>query len=276
MENELETVQRLIDSLLEFSVAYGFQFLGALVFLLIGLKLAGWCAGKVRQVCERREFDVTFSRFIANVVRIVVVVFVIIITLGNFGISIAPLIALAGAAAFGATLAMQGLLSNYGAGLSIILARPFVVGNTIAVKGVSGVVEEVSLATTVLRGEDGEKITVPNKEIVGQILINSDANRIVESTLYIGAASDPLRVVEIVREILDARQDAETAPPALVGIHDFALGGVALGLRYWVPSSQYFQSRYAVNGAIQKALDDAGIPLLPVPWPASLAGASGQ
>ena len=88
MEQELETVQRLIDNLLEFAVAYGFQFLGAMVFLLIGLKLAGWCAGKIRRLCESREFDVTFSRFIANVVRLVVIAFVIIITLGNFGISI--------------------------------------------------------------------------------------------------------------------------------------------------------------------------------------------
>jgi small conductance mechanosensitive channel len=97
--------------------------------------------------------------------------------MGKFGISIAPFIAALGALAFGASFALQGPLSNYGAGLMIIIARPFVVGDTITVKNVSGIVEEVTLATTILTTEDGEKITIPNKHIVGEILNNSFANR---------------------------------------------------------------------------------------------------
>ncbi|MDD9918213.1 MAG: mechanosensitive ion channel, partial [Rhodospirillaceae bacterium] len=115
---------------------------------------------RVARLCERKALDVTLSRFLGNVVKILVIIFVIIATLGNFGITIAPLIALAGASAFGATFALQGPLSNYGAGLAIILTRPFVVGNTVKIQNVSGVVEEVSLAATVLRGEAREPITV--------------------------------------------------------------------------------------------------------------------
>lgn len=148
MDADMETLTRLIDRGVEFAVAYGFQILGALVVLVVGLIVSNWLAGRVLRLCERRAMDITFSRFVANVVRIVLIVFTVIITLGNFGITIAPFIALAGAGAFGATLALQGLLSNYAAGLSIIVTRPFVVGNTIAVKGVSGVVEEVKLAAT--------------------------------------------------------------------------------------------------------------------------------
>ena len=168
MENELETLTKLVDKGIEFGVAYGFQILGALVFLVIGLKVGGWLGTRVAMLCEKRELDVTLSRFVGNVVKIVILIFVIMATLGNFGITIAPLIALAGATAFGATFALQGPLSNYGAGLAIILTRPFVVGNTIKIQDVSGVVEEVTLAATVLRGEDRETITVPNKEVVGQ------------------------------------------------------------------------------------------------------------
>jgi small conductance mechanosensitive channel len=234
--------------------------LGALVFLIVGLVVSGWCAKKVLRLCERKGMDITFSRFVANVLRVVLIVFVVIITLGNFGITIAPLIALAGASAFGATIALQGLLSNYAAGLAIIVTRPFVVGNTIAVQGVSGVVEEVKLAATILRGEDGERITIPNKEIVGRILVNSDANRIVESVIYVGVDTDTKRAADIVRGVIGAHA-AEVAPPQ-VGIHDFDYGAMALGLRYWVPSRKYFQTRYAVNDAIKQALDDAGITLL--------------
>jgi small conductance mechanosensitive channel len=156
MEIELETVTRLVDKGVEFGVAYGFQILGALVFLIIGLKVGGWLGTRVARLCERRNIDVTLSRFLGSMVKILVIVFVVIATLGNFGINIAPLIALAGASAFGLTFALQGPLSNYGAGLAIILTRPFIVGNTVKIQNVSGVVEEVTLAATVLRGEDRE------------------------------------------------------------------------------------------------------------------------
>lgn len=274
MEQELETLTRLMDKGIEFGVAYGFQILGALVFLVIGLKVGGWLGTRVALLCERKELDVTLSRFLGNVVKILVIVFVIIATLGNFGITIAPLIALAGASAFGATFALQGPLSNYGAGLAIILTRPFVVGNTVKIQKVSGVVEEVSLAATVLRGEDGEKITVPNKEVVGQILVNSDANRIVESVLYVGTDEDPLKVADLVRDVLSAELGPDVAPP-LVGIQDFAYGGVAIGVRYWAPSTQYFQTRYAMNAKIKQALDTAGVKLLKASWPEMLTQ-SGQ
>ncbi len=269
MEQELETLTRLVDKGIEFAVAYGFQILGALVFLVIGMKVAGWLGGRVASLCERKELDVTLSRFIGNVVKIVLLVFVAIATLGNFGITIAPLIALAGASAFGATFALQGPLSNYGAGLAIIMSRPFVVGNTILVKNISGVVEEITLAATVLRGEDGEKITVPNKEIVGEILVNSDANRIVESVLYVGTDEDPLRVADLVRNVLQENIESASTPP-LVGIQDFAFGGVAIGVRYWAPSSKYFQTRYDMNAMIKRALDEAGVKLLKASWPEML------
>ena len=187
MEENIQAVSGLLDTLVEFAVQYGFQILGALVVLLIGLKVASFAGRKVTTLCETKNIDVTLSRFIGNVVKIILVVMVVIVTLGNFGISIAPFIALAGASAFGATLAIQGPLSNYGAGLSIILARPFVVGNTINVQGVSGVVHEITLAQTVLVGEDGEKISIPNKEVVGQVIVNSREKRVVQTKIQIGA-----------------------------------------------------------------------------------------
>lgn len=206
-----------------------------------------------------RDIDQTLARFIGNIVKLVVLVFVFIITLGNFGISIAPLIALAGASAFGATLAMQGPLSNYGAGLSIILARPFVVGNTITLDSISGVVENITLATTILVGEDGERITTPNKEIVGQVIVNSHEKRIVETRIAIPFDDDTEKAVDALRQTLTAFPDIDADPPAQVGIHDFTYGGGIIGARYWVPSKRYFQTRYAVNAAFLKALRTAEV-----------------
>lgn len=264
MDQQVETVSRWVDTVIEFGVTYGFQLIGALVFLAIGLKAASWAGGRVARILEARKIDVTLARFIGNVVKVVGIVFLVIITLGNFGISIAPLIALAGASAFGATVAIQGPLSNYGAGLSIVLARPFAVGNTITInKDTSGVVDDITLAHTVLVGEDGERITIPNKEIVGRVIVNSDTRRVVQTRICIGEDEDWERAVTLLRETLVQVEDIKDGPPPQVGVHDFTYGGVILGLRFWVPSKRYFETRYRVNETVLKALGAAGIKLLP-------------
>jgi small conductance mechanosensitive channel len=263
MQQELETVTKLVDTLVEFAVKYGFQILGALVFLIIGLKVAAWIGGRVTRVAETRNVDETLSRFIGNVIRLVVIAFVAIITLGNFGISTAPLIALAGASAFGATLAMQGPLSNYGAGLSIILSRPFGIGDTVSVKNVSGTVEEIALSAVVLVGEDGERIRVPNKEIVGEIIVNSREHRIVETRIAIEFTENAENAISVLRQILRESPKVGDKPSPQVGVHDFTYGGVVIGLRFWVPSREYFQARYAVNESLMYGLREAGIGLMP-------------
>ncbi len=263
VEQQLETVGKLIDVLVEFAVAYGFQLLGALAVLLVGLKLAGWVGRKVTRFSLSKDIDTTLSKFIGGIVKLVIVGFVVIITLGNFGISIAPLIALAGASAVGAMLAIQGPLSNYGAGLSIIMARPFVVGDTISVAGTSGVVDNVTLAFTFLIGEDGERITVPNKEIVGQVIVNSEKRRVVETRIAIAQEADADRAIAALRQALGAFPEISDDPAPQVGIHEFTYGGIVLGLRFWAPSQRYFETRYRVNEAALAALAGAEIKLIP-------------
>jgi small conductance mechanosensitive channel len=262
MEPQLQMVNTVIDVASEFAIAYGLQMIGALVILLIGLKVAGFLGRRVTRLCEIRKLDITLARFAGNMVKILLVVIVVIITLSNFGIDIAPLVALGGAAAFGISFAVQGPMANYGAGLVIILTRPFLVGDTVLVQGVSGVVDEVTLAHTVLIGEDLEKITIPNRKIVGEILINSDAHRIVESQIVIAADSDPDQAIAAIVAALENVAELTEEGSPQVGIHDFSFGGIILGLRYWVPSSRYYQTRYAVNQAPHAALKDAGIKLL--------------
>ncbi|MFB0923548.1 MAG: mechanosensitive ion channel, partial [Alphaproteobacteria bacterium] len=127
MEPQLQMVNTVIDVASEFAIAYGLQMIGALVILLIGLKVAGFLGRRVTRLCEIRKLDITLARFAGNMVKILLVVIVVIITLSNFGIDIAPLVALGGAAAFGFSFAVQGPMANYGAGLVIILTRPFLV-----------------------------------------------------------------------------------------------------------------------------------------------------
>lgn len=259
---DFQSLETLTNALTEFAVEYGFQMLGALVFLLIGIKVSGWLSRKVSAMAMAKGLNQTLAHFIGNVIKIVLIVLLIIVTLGNFGISIAPIVALAGASAFGATLAIQGPLSNYGAGIGIILARPFVIGDTIAVGSTSGVVEKIGLGATILSGEDGEVITIPNKRIVDQVIVNSDERRVVQTKIAIAEGQRAGKVVDAIKETLRGIPDLASGDAApQVGIHDFTFGGVVIGARFWVPSKRYFQTRYAVNRAILDTLRSLDIRL---------------
>lgn len=264
VNENIETVSYWVQIVTEFAVKYGFQILGAIVFLLIGLWVANWLGNRLISLMLRRNIDITLSQFIGSAVKLALVAVLIIITLGNFGVSIAPLIALAGAVTFGATLALQGPISNFGAGVAIILTRPFVVGNVITVRGVSGVVDKISLGMTFLTGEDGEQIAVPNKEIVGQVIVNSMELRIVESHFCIAADEDADRIVQLIRETV-TKTVADKSPHApQVGIQDFTYGGIVIGVRAWVPGLKYFEDRYAINAAIYRTLRENKIALMTV------------
>lgn len=259
MDQQIATINKWFDTAASFLVAYSFQIVGAIVFFVIGLKVAGWVAGLVVRLGQRKNLDVTIVGFAANVVRIIILAMVIIATLGNFGISIAPLIALLGASAFGATMAIQGPLSNYGAGLTLILTRPFAIGDTVTVKGVSGVVEDITLASTFLVGEDGERVMVPNRQIVGEILVNSRGHRIVEGTVKIAHDQDIARAIAAVRDALKRVPAVVKEPAPEVGVQAFTAGDVTIALRYWAPARAFFATQFAVNLETRAALTAAGV-----------------
>jgi len=254
MKEDLAIVQNLFKVVTEFLVNYSFQVVGAIIILVIGIFIARWLSNVVVKLCRQRDLDITLSTFLGSLTKILVLGFVIIITLGKFGISITPFIAAVGALAFGASFAIQGPLSNYGAGLAIILARPFVVGNTIAVKDVSGIVEEISLAYTFLTTEDEERITIPNNKIVGEIIQNSFANRVVEAKVGIAYHNDPQKAIDAIKETLKQFPQISADPGPQIGIEEFADSAINIGMRYWVPTKNYFETIYAVNLSVFQAL----------------------
>ena len=264
MENEIEQFQNVLNIAIEFTVNYGFQIIGAIIILFVGWQVAKWISRLVFNLCNKYNLDVTISRFIANVAKTLVLIFVIIIALGKFGITIAPFIAALGAIIFGSTLALQGPISNYGAGLTIIFTRPFVVGDTIRIKGVVGIVEEIKLAYTQLSNEDGELITIPNNQIVGEIIHNSFANLVVESEIGISYDSDSELAISIIKNTLSEIDEVDREPAPQVGIASFGDSAVILGVRYWIPTKKYYQVMYNTNQKIFTALKSANIN---IPYP---------
>jgi small conductance mechanosensitive channel len=263
MEQELEQFQAIYNQITTFMVNYSFQFVGAVIVVIIGTFIARRVGNAVEALMVRHRVDVTLSRFTGSAVKVLLVVMVAIIALGKIGISVTPFVAAIGALGLGAGLALQGMLSNYGAGISIVVTRPFVVGDTISVQGVSGVVTEVRLGLTLLTNEDGVQISIPNQHIVGEIIHNSFMDSIVEMNVDIAYFCDPLQAVALVRDAIAAESGINRDRPPQVGIHDFGPNGYTLGIRYWVKTAQLFQARFQVNAAIHKVLQSNQI-VIPV------------
>jgi len=264
VEQDIKQIQNIVEILNEFAVNYGFQVIGAIVILLIGWQVSRWVARAVLKICERAGLDITLAKFFAGIAKTLIIVFVVIVALGKFGITITPLVAALGAVAFGSTLALQGPLSNYGSGLTIILTRPFIVGDTIKIQNVIGIVEEIKLAYTWLITEDGERITIPNNRIIGEILHNTHESLIVEASISISYESNTEEAVALILKVLGECSDVTRDPEPQVGIERFAESAIVIGIRYWVPTKQYYQIMYRVNQKIYSALKDANI-IIPFP-----------
>ena len=259
MTDQIETVQRIYDVAIQFVVSYSFQLLGAILILIAGFIVASVASRAMLRVQERRNVDVTLRQFLASVARLLIVALAVIIALGNLGLSITPLIAAIGGLAVGASLAIQGPISNYGAGLILILTRMFRVGDTITVQGCSGIVTDINLAKTSLKAEDGEDIVIPNKHIVGETFRNSYANRILEGRIGIAYEANAEHAVEIIRAVLTSFDGVAAMPKPQVGIESFGDFAIGIGYRVWLPTLQYFDLMYRVNLAILTALRAGGI-----------------
>ena len=182
-------------------IRYGFQLLGALVVLVAGALLARWVGNATGKWLETRTMEPPVRTLIVRVVRAVVLIFTLVVALDKFGFQIAPLVAGIGVAGLGIGIALQGVLSNVVAGLSIIFTKPFRVGEYIALLGVQGEVSVIELFSTTLVHPDRSRVVIPNRKIVGEILHNYGAVRQLALSVQVGYGSDLGQVLTTAREL---------------------------------------------------------------------------
>lgn len=259
LKEEIDQVANIYNIIIEFFTNYSFQLIGAVIVFIIGYMIAGKVSAWVLKLCLKQKLDITLSQFLANTTKMLFVVMVTIVALGKLGISVTPFIAAIGAISLGAGLALQGLLANYAAGFNIILIRPFVVGDTITVHGVTGVVEEVLLAYTVLKNEDDVTITVPNKHIVGEILHNSKNDSLLELSVGVSYQHNPLEVVKLLENTIKSLGIIGDNDKLLVGIDEFSDSAITIGIRLWTPTVNLYAAKYKAYAGIYSALDEAKI-----------------
>ena len=264
MNEELESVSKFYDVMVEFVANYSLQIVGALILVVIGVIASKYVQRFVLKILLRYRVDETMSGFIATFVRFLVIAMMVILALGKLGISIAPFIAALGAISLTAGLALQGSVSNFAAGVVLVITKPFKISDTITVNDVYGEVEDIKLAYTVLRNEDGEEITIPNKYMIGDVLVNSFAYRIVEGKIGVSYYSDIEEAIQNIKMMVMAHEHVSVENEPIVGVEKFNESSIEIGYRYWVPTKSFFKTQYEVNLKVFNAIKSKNIE---IPFP---------
>src|SRR5436190_19293965 len=190
------------NHIIKFLTDYGFQIIGALIILVLGGMVARWVGRVAGRFFEKKQVELPMRTLAVRVIRLLVLGLAVVLALDKFGVPIAPMVAGIGVAGVGIGLAMQGVLGNLVAGLTIMFTKPFRVGEYIELIGVQGVVKNVELFTTTLLHADQSRVVIPNRKIVGEVLHNYGTVRQLEINVGVGYGADINDVIETIRQIL--------------------------------------------------------------------------
>lgn len=261
-----ESIQGIIDRIPELTALYGLRIVLALVVFLVGKRLASSISHMIAKALAYRGIDNAVSSFFRQLSYYGMLVVVVVATLGQLGVQTASFVAVIGAAGLAVGLALQGSLSNFAAGVLLILFRPFRSGNYIEAAGTAGVVKEISIFSTTLLTPDNRTITVPNSSILTGNIVNYSLQTERRIDLEIGVSYN-CNVDVVKRELLAVAQADERIlkdRPMEVGIVSFANSSVNFALRVWAKNSEFGVVRFALMENIKKRFDEVGIE---IPFP---------
>jgi small conductance mechanosensitive channel len=233
----------------------------AIAIFYVGKLVVGLIVRGMRKVMRRQEVDQTLETFVCNLVRIILMVVVIIAAIGQIGIQTTSFIAIFGAAGLAVGLALQGSLSNFAAGVLIVLFRPYKVGDFVEAAGIAGVVEQVQILTTILKTGDNKQIIVPNGQIMDSIITNYSANdkRRVDMVVGVSYDDDLDKVRSTIEELVAADERILAEPACTIAVSALADSSVNFVVRPWVNTADYWGVMFDLTEAIKKRFDKEGI-----------------
>jgi small conductance mechanosensitive channel len=235
----LDNLGQVKGTLIDLAIRFGPKLLTAIVILTVGGFVAGWIARTTGRGLNRLDLEPPVRQLLMRVARVLVLLLFIILALQNLGVELLPLIAGVGVAGAGIALATQGVLSNVVAGLTIIFTKPYRVGEYIAVVGVEGAVEAITLFSTVLRHADRSHIVVPNRKVIGEILQNFGRIRQCEIQVGIAYESDLSMALGAIRDLVQANVRVLTDPKPVVQVVALAESAVLIAVKPWVAVTDF-------------------------------------
>jgi small conductance mechanosensitive channel len=238
----------------------------AIAIYVIGRWLAFNLIKLIDKAMSLRKMDQALRGFIVAILRTLVTFMIGLIALEQMGINTTSLLALLGAAGLAVGLALKDSLSNFAAGVMLILFKPFKIGDFVEAGSVAGIVERIEVFNTLFCTADNKAIIVPNAQIYGGTIINYNAKPTRRIDLEVGVSySDNLgQVQQLLRQILAAEPRVLQEPPAVVAVHELGESSVNLVVRPWCATADYWELRWSLVQAIKETFDANGIT---IPFP---------
>ena len=257
---------QLLEKIYTLLTLYGLRVLSAIAIFVIGRWVAKGVMRLVERLMVKRKVDETLVSFVSNLGYVALLAFIIIAALNKLGIQTASFIAVLGAAGLAIGLALQGSLSNFAAGILMIIFRPFKVGDYIEGAGVAGTVESIQIFTTQLKTPDNKTIIIPNAKISGDNIVNysTKGSRRVDLVFGIGYADDIDKARQIIMDIIMDDERVFKDPEPIVVVSELANSSVNLTTRAWSKSADVWNIFFDTTEKVKKAFDAQGIT---IPFP---------
>ena len=259
-------VEALVTKITEVGSIWVVKLIGAIAILILGMMFVKMLVGMFRKVMEKSKVEATLIGFLAGVVKTVLQIVVWLMVLGNLGVRTTSFVAILGSAGLAVGLALQGSLSNLGAGVLLILFGPFKAGDFVSAGGESGTVKEISIFNTVLTTPDNKVIIIPNSQVTSKSITNYSAmeTRRVDFTFGIGYDDDLKLAKNTLLEIINADERVLKDPEPSVVVKELGDSSVNFAVKAWVKSGDYWGLYFDILEKVKLTFDEKGIS---IPFP---------
>ncbi len=256
----------LKDTVYQLLTVYGLRVVAAIAILIIGRWVAKGLRNFISRLMAKNKVDETLNKFVTSLSYVALLAFVVIAALNQLGIQTASFIAILGAAGLAVGLALQGSLSNFAAGVLMIIFRPIAVNDFIEGAGVTGTVEEIKIFTTTLITPDNKTIFIPNAKLMGDNIINytTRGTRRVDVSIGIGYGDDIDKARKVIEQIVSEDERIEKDPAPAIVVSELADSSVNFSVRVWASADQYWSVYFDILEKVKKRFDAEGIS---IPFP---------
>jgi len=238
----------------------------AIAIIVVGRIGVKWAVKLIGKMMARSQIDTILINFVSSIAKAVLLLLVLIAALNQLGVDTTSLIALIGAAGLAVGLALQNSLQNFAAGVMMIIFRPFKLGDFIEAGGVVGVVEQISIFSTIMKTGDNREIIVPNGQIYASAITNYSARdtRRIDLVFGIGYDDDLIAAKQLMESILTAHELVLDTPAPVVAVAELGDSSVNFNVRPWVNRGDYWGVRADLIEQIKLAFDANNIS---IPYP---------
>lgn len=266
MDANLDIIQKYTDLFMQYGSTYAWKIVLALIIFLVGKRIARGVTNLIIKGLKKNGVDQELIGFFDSLFYWGLFLVVLIAALGQLGIETASFIAVLGAAGLAVGLALQGSLSNFAAGVLIIMLRPFRVGEVVDIAGEIGTVQNIKIFTTELRTGDNKCVIIPNSRVLASNIINysSTGTRRVDMVFGIGYEADIDHARRVIKSVLDADDRIMDDPAPKIAIMELADSSVNFVVRPWVETDDYWPVLMDTHEQIKKRFDEEGIS---IPFP---------